>query len=110
MFKKFCALNELTIKKFYEFDKSLHYQIVLIFVALKNKNMSLLKSKIESVFKIMTRFAYLLNRSLNYWGCSGFDGMSNAAGCMPSMSNGSRKTSIMETKIIDNNYSYRLAA
>ena len=47
--------------------------------------------------------------SLTYWGCNGFDGVSRIAGCTPSLSDESRKKASCKY-VIDNNYSYRLAA
>lgn len=48
--------------------------------------------------------------SLTYWGCSGFDGLSITVGCVSRLSNDSRNNNHYGSKVIDNNYSYRLAA
>src|SRR5690554_4021533 len=65
--------------------------------------------KYLSVFVVL--YVYLMDTSsLKIWGCSGFDGLSTIAGCMSRMSNGSRNNIHYGTKVIDNNYSYRLAA
>ena len=43
------------------------------------------------------------------WGCTGFDGLRTFTGCMSRLTDESRKSFIMDN-VIDNNYSYRLAA